>query len=117
MRTLLIILCVLAALFMGGCAVLALAAGPLALLPAGIAVLNLLILGALFKWRFQWQPAFYVLGVIDFIIAAAVLILMGTFASADPNDPTVAISIVFAAFFVLKGIASIAVGLKSRNES
>ncbi|MEO6607149.1 MAG: hypothetical protein ABIN69_01620 [Aestuariivirga sp.] len=116
MRTLLIIMCVLAALFTGGCAVLALAAGPLALLPAGVAVLNLAILGVLFKWRFKWQPAFFVLGAIDFIIAAAVLILMGSFASADPNDPTVAISVVFAAFFVLKGIASIVVGLKSQNE-
>ena len=117
MKTLLIIMCVLATLFMGGCAVLALAAGPLALLPAGVAVLNLAILGVLFTWRFKWHPAFYVLGAIDFIIAAGVLALMGSFASANPNDPTIYASVVFAALFALKGAVSIAVGLKSQNES
>ena len=117
MKTLLIIMCVLAALFMGGCAVLALAAGPLALLPAGIAALNIAILGVLFKWRFKWQPAFYVLGVIDFFIAAGVLALMGTFATSDPNDTTIYVSVGFAALFALKGAVSIAVGLKSQNES
>ena len=118
MRTLLIIMCVLAALFMGGCAVLALAAGPFALLPAGIAALNLAILGALFKWRFQWQPAFFILGGIDFLIAIAILSLMGSFATTlSSSDPTVPVSIGFAVLFVLKGAVSIAVGLKIKNES
>jgi hypothetical protein len=117
MRTLLIIMCVLAALFMGGCAVLALAAGPLALLPAGIALLNIAILGVLFKWRFKWQPAFYVLGAIDFIIAVATLVLVGTMATSAANDPTIPVAVGFAVLFVLKGAVSIAVGLKSQNET
>jgi len=111
-------MCVLAALFMGGCAVLALAAGPFALLPAGIALLNVAILGVLFKWRFQWQPAFFVLSAIDFLIAIAILALMGSFATSQSvNDPTIPVSIGFAALFVLKGAVSIAVGLKTKIES
>ncbi len=75
MKLILAAMCALVVLFMGGCAILALAAGPLALLPAGIAVLNLLIIGALYGWKFKWRPAFYILGVADLLIAVVILLL------------------------------------------
>jgi phosphoglycerol transferase MdoB-like AlkP superfamily enzyme len=69
MKYILAIMCGLVVLFMGGCALVTSATGLLAPIPAGIAFLNLAILGGLFGWRLRWTPAFYILGVFDLLIA------------------------------------------------
>ncbi|MBL8789000.1 MAG: hypothetical protein JNM45_00790 [Rhizobiales bacterium] len=104
MKYVLAILCGAVVLFMGGCAVLTVQAMPLPLIPAGIAVLNVLILGALFGWKTKWRPAFYILGVIDLLIAVpSVVLSLG--AGAD------AVVFAFAAALIgLKGILSIHYG-------
>jgi hypothetical protein len=106
MKFVLAAMCALVVLFMGGCAVLALAAGPLALLPAGVALLNLLIIGALYGWKLNWRPAFYILGIADLVIVAAIL--------AIANSTTMGISTSdapmlwgLAIVFLLKGILTL----------
>ena len=73
MKTVLAILCALVVLFAGGCAVVMLFSGfmggalALAIIPAAIAVLNVMVLMALYgKGRPQRQP-FYILAVLDLI--------------------------------------------------
>jgi hypothetical protein len=113
MKYILAAMCGLIVLFMGGCAVLSLAAGPLAVLPAGIAFLNLAVIGALFGWKVQWKPAFYILGVIDLVAAAGCIATnqMG----GNPADLTTFLYII-AAVFGLKGVLSF-VYAKSNPES
>lgn len=77
MKIILTIFCAAAALFGGGCAaVLVGNAGPFALLPLAILILNGLILYGLWAAKKPWRPAFYILGVIDLLIAAAASITM-----------------------------------------
>ena len=69
MKYILAAMCGIAALFMGGCAFVTVFAMPFSLLPAGIAFLNLAVLGAIFGWKLQWRPAFYILAAIDVGVA------------------------------------------------
>ena len=74
MKVLLTIFCAAAALFGGGCALVIInSAGPITLLPLGILILNGLILYGLWGAKTAWRPAFYILGVIDLLIAAGTL--------------------------------------------
>lgn len=83
MKYLLIIMCGIVVLFMGGCAIVSVMAFPFPLIPGGIAALNLAIIGVILGWRFQWRPAFYTLGAVDLLIAIAAL---ATAASMGPQD-------------------------------
>ena len=77
MKTILTIFCVLAALFGGGCALtIGANAGPVALLPLAVLVLNCLILAALWGSKTPWPPAFYILGVIDLLIALGMVVFL-----------------------------------------
>lgn len=100
MKYVLAALCGILILFMGGCAILSAAAFPLPLIPGGIVALNVAILGALFGWKFQWKPAFYILGIADLLLAAgAMLTTSGAgFTSSDGQLFWLA-----AALFALKG--------------
>jgi hypothetical protein len=71
MKLILAAMCALVAIFMGGCAIMIAGAGPLLLLPAGVALLNVFIIGALYGWKVSWTPAFYILGLADIVIALA----------------------------------------------
>ncbi len=102
MKYLLAIMCGLLAVFMGGCAVLALAAGPMAAIPGGLAFLNVAILGALFGWKVQWKPAFYILGGIDILVAIAAALAAASMSAAD--QPIFGIA---AIAFAMKGILSL----------
>jgi hypothetical protein len=104
MKYVLAAMCGLVVLFMGGCAVMLLAQGPFALIPAAIGFLNLAILGALFGWQVQWRPAFYVLGCGDLVFAAgcAWIAVAGT-----PGAWPV------AGLFALKGILSFVYAARS----
>jgi hypothetical protein len=82
MKYLLAALCGILVLFMGGCAIVTVMAPPFPLIPGGIAALNLAILGALFGWKFQWKPAFYILGIVDLLLALGAVLIA---ADTDPN--------------------------------
>jgi hypothetical protein len=110
MKYLLAIMCGIVVLFMGGCAIVSVQAMPLPLLPAGIAALNILALGALFGWKTRWRPAFYILGAIDIILALAALAMVGSIGGADSQ-----VFLLAGAIIGLKGILSIVYGWKLRE--
>jgi hypothetical protein len=81
MKILLTILCALMVLFAGGCALLVLggngldgvlSAGPFVLILAGIACLNLMVLGALWGFAKPSKPAFLTLVVLDAIVVVVI---------------------------------------------
>ncbi len=84
MKIILTILCGLMVLFAGGCAVIALAAGPLALLPGGVAALNIFVLIALYGSSKPAKWAFVTLIILD---ALWVLVLLMAWASGGFSDP------------------------------
>ena len=93
MKILLAILCVVMLLFGGGCAITVLSffgndsggTGILAIIPFAVFVFNLLVLIALFGWSHPWRPAFYILAVVDIIIAAGTLISFTATSLSDPS--------------------------------
>jgi hypothetical protein len=108
-KILLAILCGLMLLFGGGCAIAVLSffgndsggTGILAVIPFAVFVFNLLVLIALFGWSHPWRPAFYILAVVDFIIAVGTLI---SFAATAVSDPSVLPwALLMAGGFGLKG--------------
>jgi hypothetical protein len=97
-------LCGILVLFMGGCAILTVMAFPLPLIPGAIAALNVAILGALFGWKFQWKPAFYILGIVDLLLAAiAVLITVDVRFGVGQSASDAQFFWLAAALFALKG--------------
>jgi len=104
MKTLLIILCSIMLLFGGGCAIVLggfRETGPLILIPLAVAVLNGLVLVALFGMSQPFRPAFYVLMVADIFIAAATL--FSTFAFSGGDTSIIPWSLAMAGGFALKG--------------
>jgi hypothetical protein len=108
MKIILTVFCVLMALFGGGCALVLLNAstGPFLLIPLGILVLNGLILAALWGWKAPWRPAFYILGVIDIVIAIGWLIFL--FSAGLTRDPSGFFVGLVVAAFAIKGILTLA---------
>ncbi len=102
MKYILAAMCGLLAVFMGGCAVLALAGGPVAAIPGGLAFLNVAIIGALFGWKVQWKPAFHILGALDILVAIVAALIAGSMGPADQPIFWIA-----AAGFAVKGVLSI----------
>lgn len=109
MKYILAAMCGIVVLFMGGCAIVAVQAMPLPLIPAAIAALNVAILGALFGWNFQWRPAFYILGVIDLAVALGAAVAAG---SMGPDGPVFWIA---AVLFALKGVLSFVYAARSKG--
>ena len=109
MKYVLAAMCGIVVLFMGGCAVLTVQAPPLPLLPAGIALLNVFILGSLFGWNIRWRPAFYILGAIDIAIALAALALSGSVPGGDGG-----VFLLAGAVIGIKGILSLVYGWSLR---
>jgi hypothetical protein len=111
MKVLLTILCAIVALFAGGCTLLivggtsiggALNASPLALLPGGLAALNVLVIGALWG-KIKAQPwAFLALAILDAIVFA-ILAFMAITTGARTTAEGLAIVLPLAAV-AAKGI-------------
>ncbi|MBK8769008.1 MAG: hypothetical protein IPM06_01095 [Rhizobiales bacterium] len=101
MKYVLAALCGIVVLFMGGCAIVSVAAMPLPIIPGGIAFLNILILGALFGWKTQWRPAFYILGVVDILLA------IGAFVGGASAGPDASFFLTAGAVIGLKGLLSL----------
>jgi hypothetical protein len=104
MKVLLVILCGVMLLFGGGCAIVLgnELGGPLVLIPLAVAVVNAILLAAIFGWSAPWRPAFLVMAVVDFFIAAATII---AFVAVSSTDPTVLPwTIAMAGGFGLKGV-------------
>ncbi len=83
MKYVLAALCGILVLFMGGCAIVTVQAMPFSLIPAAIAALNLAILGVLFGWKFQWKPAFYILGIADLLLALGAVLISSSLSASD----------------------------------
>ncbi len=105
MKYVLAAMCAIVVLFMGGCALIASGAGPIALLPAGITALNLAILGGLFRWKVQWRPAFYILGVIDVLLAAVIAVFASSALNGRESGFAGAL-LAIAGVILLKGVLS-----------
>lgn len=111
MKILLTILCGLMVLFAGGCALLGLAsAAPfhllqgsaLALIPAGIAGLNILVLGALWGFAKPNRGIFITLVVLDAIVVVIFALSWSWFGLEDPGINLFAAGIIGA--FTIKGL-------------
>jgi peptidoglycan/LPS O-acetylase OafA/YrhL len=106
-RVLLVILCLLLVLFSGGCSLLLGVEGMgLAVAPIAVLVLNSFILAALFGWADPWRPAFYILAVVDFIIAGVIVLGAMMLAANMPGGDEaslIALAALLAGGFALKG--------------
>ena len=117
MKIILGIMCGLVVLFAGGCAVILLisqmtdsGAAVLALIPAGIAALNVLILLALFGKSQPQRWAFYVLAGLD-VLAAIVMAIFWSSISFQVSDIwTIAAPVV--AVLLLKAVLTVLVARK-----
>ena len=92
MKILLTILCGLMVLFAGGCALLLVGGSgfggmfqsvPFALIPGGIAVLNLAVLGAIWGFAKPSRAAFITLMVLDALVVLIILVTWASFGLAD----------------------------------
>ena len=101
MKIILTILCGLMALFAGGCTVLAGAAGPLALIPAGVVVLNVLVLGAMYGFANPRKWAFLTLAVLDGLAVILLAIPWFSFGMTDSQLNGLAVLLISA--FAVKG--------------
>jgi hypothetical protein len=120
MKILLTILCAIMVLFGGGCALLLFSGAgyngmfqsvPLALIPAGIAALNLGVLAALWGFARASKPVFVTLIILDAVVVLLVLVTWFGFGLADSEVNTLAG--LTAGAFAAKGILTFAT-LKDR---
>jgi hypothetical protein len=116
MKVILTIFCVLIILFAGGCALVLFAEGgtsaglsalSLALIPGGIAALNVAVIAALWGLAKPASWVFIVLAVLDAIV---VILVLAFWASAGWGEPSLdMLTLLTAAAFAAKGILSVAV--------
>jgi hypothetical protein len=117
MKIILGIICGLVVLFAGGCAiVLVLAeatdsgAAALAVIPGGIAALNVLVLMALFGKSQPQRWAFYVLAGLD-VLAAIIMVIFWLSIASQVNDIwTLAVPVI--GVLVLKAVLTVKVARK-----
>lgn len=103
MKVLLAILCGLMALFGGGCALaLSQMEGALSFIPLVVLVFNGLVLAAIFGWKNPWKPAFYVLAVVDALVALVVGLAVLSWGTGDQF--VFGWGAAIAAGFALKGL-------------
>lgn len=117
MKIILGIMCGLVVLFAGGCAVMLLyaqmtdsGAAVLALIPGGIAALNVLVLLALFGKSRPQRWAFYVLAALD-VVAAAIMAIFWQSISFQVSDIWT-ISAPVIAVLLLKAVLTVLVARK-----
>ncbi len=107
MKTILTILCGLMALFAGGCAVLTVAAGPLALIPASVVVLNALVLGAMYGFASPRKWVFHTLSGLDGLAIILLAIAWLSFGMTDSQLNGLAVLLISA--LAVKGALTYAV--------
>jgi hypothetical protein len=123
MKILLAIFCGLIALFSGGCALILFVgsgygamfqSAPLAMIPGGIAALNVLVIVAMFGWAKPQRWAFYVLAALD---AVAALIIAVVWADTGTRYPDVnMLAGILLAAVVLKGVLTLVVAQRLPRE-
>ena len=111
MRIVLTIFCGLVLLFAGGCALVlvgsggtgsVLSSGPAVLIPGGIAVLNGLVIAALWGFAKPVKGVFLTLIILDAIVVAILLLLWSGIGLSNSND--IAFAALTTGTFALKGI-------------
>lgn len=111
MKVLLSIFCGLVVLFAGGCAILALVSGgssasismgPLVLIPGGAAVLNVMVLAALWGFARPNKGVLITLLVLDALVVLTLAIGWGSIGLADRDLNTLAALVIGA--FAVKGV-------------
>jgi hypothetical protein len=118
MRLLLALLCMLMMLFGGGCALVAISVGalPLAVIPAVIVVLNLLVIRAIKGEQQPSAAAFGILAILDLCIGGTMLYWLVTaprvvrVAAAGPAEGVAFGSMALAGGLLLKGLLTLVVG-------
>ena len=117
MKIILGIICVLVVLFAGGCAVMLVVAqatdsgaAALALIPGGIAALNVLVLMALFGKSQPQRWAFHVLAGLDVLAAIIMAIFWSSIASQVNDIWTLAVPVI--GVLVLKAVLTVLVARK-----
>ena len=103
MKILLIILCAIMLLFSGGCFILLGGnVGALSLIPLGVAILNGFVLAAIFGWTKATPVLFYILVVLDVIVAIGLGVAL---LSSGASDPTIyPWGLLLIGGFALKGL-------------
>jgi hypothetical protein len=104
MKVLLTILCGIMLLFSGGCVVVLMgntgfAAGPLILIPAAIAILNLLVVTALWGFSRPRRGVFMALAALDLIVVGLMIALWSQLGASSGSDNTLA-------FLLVAGLAT-----------
>ena len=86
MKILLIILCAIMLLFSGGCFILLGGnVGAVSLIPLGVAILNGFVLAAIFGWSRATPVLFYILVVLDVIVAIGLGVALLSNGASDPT--------------------------------
>ena len=86
MKILLIILCAIMLLFSGGCFILLGGnVGALSLIPLAAAILNGFVLAAIFGWTKAPPVLFYILVVLDIIVAISLGVALVSYGASDPT--------------------------------
>ena len=114
MKIILGIFCALVVLFAGGCAVILLYDGgfnadslPLALIPAAVAGLNVVVLAALLGQSPPRRWAFYTLAAVDFIAAGVAAVAWASMAAQMADAVVLAVPVI--GLLVLKGVLTLRV--------
>ena len=117
MKIILGIICGLVVLFAGGCAIMLVVAqatdsgaAALALIPGGIATLNVLVLMALFGKSQPQRWAFHVLAGLDVLAAIIMAIFWSSIASQVNDIWTIAVPVI--GVLVLKAVLTVLVARK-----
>ncbi len=108
MKTILTVLCGLMVLFAGGCTLLAGAAGPVIIIPAGVVVLNVLVLGAIYGFANQRKWVFLTLAILDGLAVVLLTIAWLSFGMTDNELNILALLLISA--FAVKGVLTYATG-------
>ena len=117
MKIILAIFCGLMVLFAGGCALILLAEGstsggiagtaPLALIPGAVAVLNVLVLLALYGKGAPRRWPFYVLSAVDVVAALALGAVWASVSAQAPDTAVIAVPLIGA--LLLKAVLTVRV--------
>lgn len=117
MKIILGIMCGLVVLFAGGCAVILViaqatdsGAAALALIPGGVAALNVLVLLALFGKQRPQRWAFYVLAALDVVAAIAMAIFWSSISFQVSDIWTLAVPVI--GVLLLKAVLTVLVARK-----
>lgn len=114
MKVILAIFCVLMVLFAGGCALLLVSGSgyngmfqslPLALIPGGVAALNVLLLVTMFGTKQTHLWAFYVLAVLDVLVVLILLVAWVSVGFKDSDMNTLGALLVAA--FTVKAVLTV----------